>query len=80
MQISLCYDESGATRDTGERSAPPRESGLSVDIEISDGEIWERRSVLMDVYQLMDLMFSVNFQVLSLVVTLLIVYIENTKK
>ncbi len=34
----------------------------------------------MDVYQLMDLMFSVNFQVLSLVVTLLIVYIENTKK
>ena len=34
----------------------------------------------MDVYQLMDLMFSVNFQVLSLVVMLLIVYIENTKK
>ncbi len=34
----------------------------------------------MDVYQLMDLMFSVNFQVLSLVVTLLIVYIESTKK
>ena len=33
----------------------------------------------MDVYQLMDLMFSVNFQVLSLVVTLLIVYIESTK-
>ena len=34
----------------------------------------------MDVYQLMDLMFSVNFQVLSLVVTLLILYIESTKK
>ena len=34
----------------------------------------------MDVYQLMDLMFSVNFQALSLVVTLLIVYIESTKK
>ena len=34
----------------------------------------------MDVYQLRDLMFSVNFQVLSLVVTLLIVYIESTKK
>ena len=37
--MNLCYDESGAARDTGERSAPPRESGLSVDIEISDGEI-----------------------------------------
>ena len=34
----------------------------------------------MDVYQLMDLMFSVNFQVLSLVVTLLIVYVESIKK
>ncbi len=34
----------------------------------------------MDAYQMIDLIFSVNFQVLSLVVTLLIVYIESTKK